>query len=93
MNDNGVRVLSILGRDYSIKVPASEKLALEQAAALLGERLAESQKRFPAAGNDELLVLTALNLCVPLLQQGEQLRELQSRLAGCAERIARQLQR
>lgn len=92
MSDAGVRVLSVLGRDYSIKVSASEDAVLQQAAAMLQERLDENRQRFPKAGNDDLLVLTALNLCVPLLEQGEQLREVERRLAATSVRIARQLQ-
>lgn len=92
MKESGVRVLNILGRDYSIKVSTSEEETLQQAASLLRERLDESQQRFPGAGGHELLVLTALNLCVPLLKQGEQLREAEQRLVATAQRIARQLQ-
>ncbi len=92
MKENGVRVLNILGRDYSIKAPASEEPVLQQAAALLNERLSDNQQRFPGAGIHELLVLTALNLCVPLLRQDEQLREVQERLTASVERISRQLQ-
>lgn len=92
MSGSGVHVLTVLGRDYSIKVAPSEEAALQQAAAMLQERLEESQQRFPKAGNDELLVLTALNLCAPLLRQGEQLRDVEQRLAATAVRIARQLQ-
>ncbi|GAB3390565.1 cell division protein ZapA [Azotobacter armeniacus] len=92
MRGNGVRVLTILGRDYSIRASASEGSVLQEAAELLQERLVESQRRFPSASKDDLLVLTALNLCVPLLQQGQQLREVEQRLAACLERITRQLQ-
>lgn len=92
MKENGVRVLRILGREYPIKASASEERTLQEAADLLQERLAESRQRFPNASKDELLVLTALNLCVPLLQQGQQLRETEERLAACIEQISRQLQ-
>ncbi|GAB3472650.1 cell division protein ZapA [Azotobacter salinestris] len=92
MKENGVRVLRILGREYPIKASADEERVLQEAAALLQERVAESRQRFPNASKDELLVLTALNLCVPLLQQGQQLREAEERLAACIEQIARQLQ-
>lgn len=93
MSDNSVHVLTILGRDYTIKASASEEARLRQAAALLQERLDESHQRFPGAGSHELLVLTALNLCVPLLSHGEQLEAVQGRLAACAERIGEQLRR
>ncbi|MNI97755.1 Cell division protein ZapA [compost metagenome] len=59
---------------------------------MLNERLVENQQRFPGAGIHELLVLTALNLCVPLLKQDEQLRDVQERLAASVALISRQLQ-
>ncbi|HYQ37930.1 MAG TPA: cell division protein ZapA [Pseudomonas sp.] len=92
MTEKSVRFLNILGRDYSIKASASEEAVLQQAATLLNERLEENQQRYPGAGIHELLVLTALNLCVPLLRQDEQLRQVQERLAASVERIARQVQ-
>jgi cell division protein ZapA (FtsZ GTPase activity inhibitor) len=92
MKETGVRVLKILGRDYSIRASASEEAVLQQAAALLQQRVNENQLRFPAAGSQELLVLTALNLCVPLLEQDAQLRAVQERLAASVALIARQLQ-
>lgn len=92
MKGDRVRVLKILGCDYSIRASASDERVLQEAAALLQERLLESRQRFPNASKDELLVLTALNLCVPLLQQGQQLREVERRLAASIEQITRQLQ-
>lgn len=92
MTERVVRALRILGRDYSVRASAGETAVLEQAVALLQERLDENQQRFPLAGSHELLVLSALNLCVPLLEHKEQLRQLEERLAVTAERIARQLQ-
>lgn len=92
MKGDGVRVLKILGRDYSIRASASDERVLQEAAALLQERLLESRQRFPNASKDELLVLTALNLCVPLLQQGQQLREAERRLTASIEQITRRLQ-
>ena len=92
MTEKSVRFLNILGRDYSIKASASEEAVLQEAATLLNERLEENQQRYPGAGIHELLVLTALNLCVPLIRQDEQLRQVQERLAASVERIARQVQ-
>ncbi len=92
MKENAVRILKILGRDYSIKAAADEGDVLQDAAALLQERLAENRQRFPSASKDDLLVLTALNLCVPLLKQTRQLREVEERLAASVEQITRQLQ-
>ncbi|EXF45098.1 Cell division protein ZapA [Pseudomonas sp. BAY1663] len=91
MKDADVRVLKILGRDYSFRATDSQDALLQDAAALLQEHLAQSQRQFPSATSDKLLVLTALNLCVPLLQHGEQLQDVQRRLAASVERISRQL--
>lgn len=92
MKGDGVRVLKILGRDYSIRASGPEEDDLSEAAGLLQQRLTESKRQFPTASNDELLVLTALNLCVPLIQQNRQLSEAQRRLVASIELITRQLQ-
>ena len=92
MKDDGVRILNILGIGYPVRAPAGEEAILEQAAARLQEQLDQNQQRFPRAGSHELLVLTALNLCVPLLRQEAEQREVEERLAALAQRIARQLQ-
>lgn len=92
MKGSGVRVLKILGRDYPIRAGEGEASVLLEAAEMLQKRLLESKRQFPNASNDELLVLTALNLCVPLIQQERQLSEVQQRLAASIERITRQLQ-
>lgn len=92
MNGDDIRTLNILGRKYSIRASAGEEGdTLQEAADLLHKRLEESRRKFPKASNDELLVLTALNLCVPLIQQGRQLREVEQRLAASIELISRQL--
>lgn len=91
MSEKSVRVLNILGRDYSIKASPAEEAALQQAAALLKIRVEESRERFPGASSHELLVLTALNLCVPLIEQNRQAIETQARLAALVQRIARRL--
>ncbi|MCQ4348698.1 cell division protein ZapA [Pseudomonas stutzeri] len=92
MREGGVRVLNVLGIDYPVRAPAGEEAALEQAAARLQEQLDQNHRRFPRAGSHELLVLTALNLCVPLLEQEARLREVEARLAATVERIRGQLQ-
>jgi len=86
-----VRVLNILGRDYSIRVPAAEQETLTQATQLLRAHIQESQHRFPRAGFDELLVITALNLCVPMIQQDQRLDVAEGRLSDILLRIRQQL--
>ena len=58
-----VKVVSILGNDYSIKAPAGEEQTLLEAARMLNRTLAETRQKYPALIGDKLLVLAALNLC------------------------------
>ncbi|KIL05206.1 cell division protein ZapA [Stutzerimonas balearica] len=91
MSADGVQVLKVFGREYSFRAPPSQEALLQDAAALLQQHLAESQRQFPNATGDKLLVLTALNLCVPLLKQDEQLQRVEQRIAASLARINRQL--
>ncbi|MCL7462068.1 cell division protein ZapA [Pseudomonas sp. NW5] len=88
MSAGHVRTLSILGREYAIRTTTEGEAALQQAAMLLEERLEEHRQRFPRAGSHELLVLTALNLCVPLLEQQQRLQEAEQRLQACVARLS-----
>ncbi|MDD2052604.1 cell division protein ZapA [Pseudomonas putida] len=63
ISSDGVKVVSILGEDYSIKAPAGEEQTLLEAARLLNTTLAETKKKYPSLIGDKLLVLAALNLC------------------------------
>ncbi|WAN08319.1 cell division protein ZapA [Stutzerimonas balearica] len=91
MSADRVQVLKVFGREYSFRAPPSQEALLQDAAALLQQHLAESQRQFPNATGDKLLVLTALNLCVPLLKQDEQLQSVEQRIAASLARINRQL--
>ncbi|MBK3867089.1 cell division protein ZapA [Pseudomonas stutzeri] len=91
MTAGGVQVLKVFGREYSFRAPPSQDALLQEAAALLQRHLADSQRQFPSATGDKLLVLTALNLCVPLLRQNEQLHDVERRIAASVERISQQL--
>jgi cell division protein ZapA (FtsZ GTPase activity inhibitor) len=92
MTADGVQVLKVFGREYSFRAPPSQDALLQEAAALLQQRLAESQRQFPNATGDKLLVLTALNLCVPLLQQHEQMHDVERRIAASVARISQRLE-
>ena len=59
----GVKVVSILGEDYSIKAPAGEEQTLLDAALMLKAALADTKKKYPTLIGDRLLVLAAMNLC------------------------------
>lgn len=58
-----VSQVCILGRDYSIKTRSAEAPALQAAAQLLKQLLAENSAKTRGLTGDRLLVLTALQLC------------------------------
>jgi cell division protein ZapA (FtsZ GTPase activity inhibitor) len=58
-----VSLVSILGRDYSIKTSVSEAPALQASAQLLKQMLVENSAKARGLATDRLLVLTALQLC------------------------------
>ncbi|EXF95098.1 ZapA [Pseudomonas fluorescens HK44] len=65
---DGIKVVSILGEDYSIKAPVGEEQTLLDAALMLKAVLAETKKKYPTLIGDKLLVLTAMNLCSQQLE-------------------------
>ena len=64
----GIKVVSILGEDYSIKAPAGEDQTLMHAVTLLKASLATTKKKYPTLIGDKLLVLAALNLCAEQIE-------------------------
>ncbi|MFV3335400.1 cell division protein ZapA [Pseudomonas sp. NY15437] len=96
MSGDGVRVLRILGREYSVRAPAGEERRLQDAAALLQAEITASKKKFPYVTSNELMVLSALNLCARQLgAQGEECDEADAveRIAALNRRILDHLQR
>ena len=59
----GIKVVSILGEDYSIKAPDGEDNTLLKAVTLLKASLATTKQKYPTLIGDKLRVLAALNLC------------------------------
>lgn len=59
----GIKVVSILGEDYSIKAPDGEDSTLLKAVTLLKASLATTKQKYPTLIGDKLLVPAALNLC------------------------------
>lgn len=68
----GVKVVSILGEDYSIKAPAGEEQTLLDAALMLKAALADTKKKYPTLIGDRLLVLAAMNLCSQQIEMQKQ---------------------
>jgi len=67
MNE-GIKVVSILGEDYSIKAPEGEDATLMSAVSMLKASLATTKKKYPTLIGDKLLVLAALNLCAEQIE-------------------------
>ncbi|OYQ17704.1 cell division protein ZapA [Pseudomonas mandelii] len=81
----GVKVVSILGEDYSIKAPAGEEQTLLDAAMMLKAALADTKRKYPTLIGDRLLVLAAMNLCS---QQIEMKKHHQQELDRYQEQVS-----
>ena len=68
----GVKVVSILGEDYSIKAPVGEEQTLLDAALMLKAALADTKRKYPTLIGDRLLVLAAMNLCSQQIEMQKQ---------------------
>ena len=90
---DGVKVVSILGEDYSIKAPAGEEQMLLDAALMLKAVLAETKKKYPTLIGDKLLVLTAMILCSKQLEMQkrhqQELDRYQEQVSATVEVIAK----
>ena len=89
----GVKVVSILGEDYSIKAPAGEEQTLLDAALMLKAALAATKKKYPTLIGDRLLVLAAMNLCSQQIEMQkrhqQELDRYQEQVSATVEVIAK----
>lgn len=94
---DGVKVVSILGNDYSIKAPVGEEQTLLEAAVMLKSALADTKRKYPSLIGDKLLVLAALNLCsqqIELKQKHKvELNRYQEQVSATVEVISKTLAR
>jgi cell division protein ZapA (FtsZ GTPase activity inhibitor) len=92
-----VKVVSILGTDYSIKAPADAAQAIVDAAELLKATLADTKRKYPTLVGDKLLVLTAMNLCSRQQalerEHAAALLRYQAQVEATVEAVARRLDR
>ncbi|KPA87385.1 MULTISPECIES: cell division protein ZapA [Pseudomonas] len=84
-SNDGVTVISILGEDYSIKAPAGHEQTLLEATQMLKTALVDTKKKFPTLIGEQLLVLTALNLCSQRIEEQREHREVLDR---CQEQVS-----
>ena len=89
----GVKVISILGEDYSIKAPAGEEQTLLDAALMLKAALDDTKRKYPTLIGDRLLVLAAMNLCSQQIemkkQQQQELDRYQEQVSATVDTIAK----
>ncbi|MBK5352914.1 cell division protein ZapA [Pseudomonas sp. TH41] len=89
----GVKVVSILGEDYSIKAPAGEEQTLLDAALMLKAALADTKRKYPTLIGDRLLVLAAMNLCSQQIEMQKQhkleLNRYQEQVSATVEVISK----
>ncbi|MBJ7373620.1 MULTISPECIES: cell division protein ZapA [Pseudomonas] len=89
----GVKVISILGEDYSIKAPAGEEQTLLDAAMMLKAALEDTKRKYPTLIGDRLLVLAAMNLCSQQIEMKKQhkaeLERYQEQVSATVETIAK----
>lgn len=84
-----VSVISILGRDYSIKAAPDKSEALSASALMLKKLLAETKQASPTLVGEKLLVLTALKLCAQQLEMQQQHQaQIEQLEAQISERVA-----
>ena len=85
----------ILGKEYLIACPPSEREDLQKAAALLDTRLKQIRETSKTIGSDRLLIMAALNMANELskLQARDEQRgsEMGSRVKQMRERVERAL--
>lgn len=91
MSREGVRVLHLFGRDYSIKTPEAGANLLNEAIGLLQTEIASNEQRYPKAAGQELLLLSALNLLARQLAQASA-SDVEPRLQALNQLIQAQLQ-
>ncbi|WP_285276097.1 cell division protein ZapA [Halopseudomonas bauzanensis] len=84
---SNVRVVSFLGQEYSFRISENEELLFQQATELLELKLNESRQQRAGSDAHQLLMTTALALCVSQIQQTEQLQQAEHRLTALVDRL------
>jgi cell division protein ZapA (FtsZ GTPase activity inhibitor) len=77
-----IEVISVLGNDYSIKVPVGKEADLSASVLLLKRLLAETKAQSSTLIGERLLVLTALKLCAQQVELEQRHRQNIERIEG-----------
>ncbi len=84
-----IRVVSLLGQNYSFRVGVEESALFQQAEVRLKDQVAQAQQRASGSGHQDILVAAALSLAVTASQQAEQLAQSQQRLTALVESLTK----
>ena len=92
MKESETLDINLLGKEYQVACPPRERESLLEAVAYLGQRFDEmSRKTKTGAGNETLVVMTALNIAHEFLQllhgRGFDLPTLKRRIGHMQTRI------
>lgn len=68
------RQITLLGKAYQVRCPVGEEQALREAVATLNKQLQHSQGNSGLSGREDIIMMTALNLCYQNLQLQQQVR-------------------
>lgn len=77
-----IKVISILGNDYSIKVPVGQEADLSASVLLFKRLLAETKAQSSTLIGERLLVLTALKLCAQQVELEQRHQQDIERIEG-----------
>ena len=83
----------ILGKEYWVRCPESERDRLERVARFLDERMREVRESGAALGTDRVAVLTALNIANELFDMQDRRREEAEEVGARTSRMLDTVQR
>ena len=85
--------LDIAGRNYKLKTPQHQQQGLQEAAALLNEKIAELKSKSRTLSAEQAAVLAALNLSYELLTERELLAQDRQNIAERLAQLQQQAER
>jgi cell division protein ZapA len=85
--------LDIAGRNYKLKTPQHQQQGLQEAAALLNEKIAELKSKSRTLSAEQAAVLAALNLSYELLTERELLAQDRENIAERLAQLQQQAER
>ena len=63
-----MQTINLLGKCYTVRCPEGKERELEQTAELLSKRLQETKRNSGLSAREDIIMMTALNMCHEELQ-------------------------